>query len=192
MKTIFLKISSYLYPCLTFKKCGYYLIKYINLRDGRDLGNFKGYVAIIPSKLSIVGYTVKDTIEYIEKNFSNIGEITLFELKVILNELIVNAIKHGNLQDPNKYVKIYAEICHENYALLTIEDEGEGYDSECFASDFICPSSIGKTCNLEESGRGLILAKNLCNGLCCNKKGNTIFIVKKLLKDEEEQFSTDK
>ena len=54
-----------------------------------------------------------------------------FELKVILNELILNAIKHGNKNEFSKKVKISVSISKSGYVFFLIEDEGEGYDYKC-------------------------------------------------------------
>jgi serine/threonine-protein kinase RsbW len=52
----------------------------------------------------------------------------LFELRVVLSEMLVNAIRHGNREDENKTVKIRAGIVDDGNLFIIVEDEGSGYD----------------------------------------------------------------
>jgi serine/threonine-protein kinase RsbW len=147
------------------------------------LESSKCYKAIIPSELSAVGNTVKEVLKYLHTVCCDIDESILFDIKVILNELIINAIMHGNLQEPSKFVKVYAEVSEGDCVFITIEDEGEGYDYKCLQSKCIDSCSNETLCDLAEEGRGILIAKNLCDSLNQNEKGNTVFVTKKILKD---------
>jgi serine/threonine-protein kinase RsbW len=144
------------------------------------LESYKCYKTIIPSELSAVGNTVKEVIEYLQTVCCDIDDSILFDIKVILNELIINAIKHGNLQEPSKFVKVYAEVCKEDCIFITVEDEGEGYDYKSLQLKATDIYSNGALCNLAEEGRGILIVKNLCNSLKYNEKGNTVFVTKKI------------
>lgn len=55
---------------------------------------------------------------------SEIREINLLEQQI--SEIIKNAVRHGNCNNPNKKVKIWFAF-HRSYAHLIVEDEGEGF-----------------------------------------------------------------
>ena len=105
-------------------------------------------------------------------------ESFLYDTKIILNELITNAIIHGNKCNNNKNVKIMAEILNEKYVFFSIRDEGEGFcyekvaiNKEIDISDFSC---------LSESGRGMHIVRCLCDKVKFNKKGNKIIAIKRI------------
>jgi len=128
-------------------------------------------------------YYVRDTVEKILNFFNDrlsLGKNMIFELKVILNELIVNAIIHGNKGDISKHVFIKAGICKKDKVYIIIEDEGEGmdrYEEICSSTD-TNNSNINDVFLLDESGRGLKIVSCLCNSLKTNKKGNKVVVTK--------------
>ena len=99
---------------------------------------------------------VKMTVEEILDSIKNIvNENTFFNTKVILNELIINSILHGNQRDKNKQVIINLLI---NNSCVTIEvsDEGTG--------NFYKKKTCGEY-DFCESGRGLMLVEGLSDKL---------------------------
>ncbi|WHH56862.1 ATP-binding protein [Petroclostridium sp. X23] len=105
-----------------------------------------------------------------------------FETKVILNELLVNAVVHGNKQDSEKKVYIKAGVCKENKIYIIVEDEGDGLiksAKSCGKEILDYDAEVELFC-LNESGRGLIITSSLCDCFKRNKKGNKIVVVKKI------------
>lgn len=142
----------------------------------------KMYTSIIPSNIANIGDTVNDIIYYLQTNIKQIDESELFEFKVILNELIINAIKHGNKEQCNKYVKIAAGITKDNSTFFIIEDEGEGYDCKCFDSKSSDITDFFSLCDAKETGRGILIVSNLCDRLRFNFRGNKVVVYKKICK----------
>ena len=136
---------------------------------------YKNHIPRILGEISIVA---ADLISCLQKNYSDLDDETVFDLKVIINEVLINAIKHGNNQDAAKSVKIDAGLTEDDSLLLIIEDEGVGYDySE------ICKghkSYLTDPFDMIESGRGMKLVKGLCEKVKVNKKGNKVIIVKRI------------
>ena len=97
----------------------------------------------------------------------------MFEIKVILNELLQNAIRHGNKEDSSKEVKIRAGI-DNSFVYFIIEDEGKGFDINCNGQS----ESFMDICDLKENGRGILIVKNLCDRVKYNSKGNKIVVLK--------------
>jgi anti-anti-sigma factor len=60
----------------------------------------------------------------VQKAPKQIREINLLEQQI--SEIIKNAVRHGNRNDPNKKVKIWFSFS-TSYAHLIVEDEGEGF-----------------------------------------------------------------
>lgn len=140
----------------------------------------KTYLCKIPSNVDCLCSAVKDIIAYLNDTYGTIDESVLFEVKVILNELILNAIKHGNKECCEKLVKISAGVTMDERAFIIIEDEGDGcLDLSGFNEDR-CRDEPIDFFNLKETGRGIIIVNSLCDRVKFNKKGNKIVILKKL------------
>lgn len=95
-------------------------------------------------------------------------EDTMFDLKLILDELMVNSLFHGNKKDSKKDISLSIRINDES-VIIDIEDEGNGVDFDFDNYDFTSRSS---------SGRGLILVKALTDSLTFDK--NRVTAVKKI------------
>ena len=71
------------------------------------------------------------TVLMIVENMQRIGwlESDLFGVHMALEEAIINAIKHGNLEDPDKRVHVVVNSTSEEF-YLKVTDEGEGFDPD--------------------------------------------------------------
>ena len=79
----------------------------------------------LPSDLALMN----GVLEYLQERVSKLGLIRpdRSNLLVALDEAFVNAVKHGNKNDPTKLLKITAELSPKE-ASFTVEDEGEGFN----------------------------------------------------------------
>jgi len=108
----------------------------------------------------------------------NEEESFLYDTKLILNELITNAIMHGNKCNEEKDVKIMVAILNEKYVFLSIRDEGEGF---CYEKVAIKKEMDLSDCGcLSENGRGMQIVRCLCDRVKFNKKGNKIVVIKRI------------
>lgn len=92
----------------------------------------------------------------------------LFNTKLILNELMINSVIHGNCGDLNKKVNIKIYI-NKSRIIIEVSDEGSGicYEQKtCGQYDFL------------ESGRGLMLVEGLVDKF--DVDGNTVTCVQYL------------
>lgn len=64
------------------------------------------------------------TLLVVQKAPPSIKELNLLEQQI--SEIIKNAVKHGNKNDPNKKVKVWYYFS-EHEARIIVEDEGEGF-----------------------------------------------------------------
>ena len=149
-------------------------------RDDGQLKTSQIFCKKVPSNINNIGGTVKSVIDYLHSIYGPLSECDLFEVKVILNELILNAMKHGNKEDDKKFIKICAELKNQKDLFIAIEDSGEGYDYDDVLSIQACTDSEKDICDLKETGRGLLIVKNLCDKIKFNKKGNKVIVVKSI------------
>ena len=95
---------------------------------------------------------VKNIVEDILLNIRDvINENIFFNTKIILYELIINGVIHGNQDDRNKLVNIKVFI-NNSCIVIEVSDEGSGimYNHKDFG-DY----------DYSESGRGLMLVEGL-------------------------------
>lgn len=143
----------------------------------------KTYTLYLSSDFNKVYGSVEDILTFLDLNLGCVEENNIFELKVILNELILNAIKHGNKCELSKYVKIRTAVLDHGHVVFIIQDEGTGHDYKkaintanvCCAEDY-----LADLCDVKETGRGLLIVRNLCDGMKFNKKGNKVIVLKRL------------
>ena len=127
------------------------------------LYKFKGFVN---SDLSLIknflDSAMKDLNPYIR------DQEKLFDIKVILNELVVNGAMHGNEEDLNK--KVFLKLILDRDSLkIIVKDEGRGVDFDTALYDY-----TQKRCN----GRGLLIVEALTDQLILNN--NEVIAIKKL------------
>ena len=95
----------------------------------------------------------------------------VFGVRLALEEALVNAIKHGNSMDPDKFVLVCCEISREQVK-IEIEDEGPGFNP----SEIEDPTEDD---NLDRpGGRGIMLMRAFMNVIEYNATGNRVTLVK--------------
>ena len=124
----------------------------------------------LPSAISLMHVVLEYLIKRVEKLGVCKPEKT--NLYVALDEAFVNAVKHGNKFDPDKLVRITADVSAAE-ARFTIEDEGEGFDVNSIP-DPLDPENLFKT-----SGRGVLFIYNIMDEVVYNDRGNRLTMVKK-------------
>lgn len=104
---------------------------------------------------------IKTTLENILEELCQIihDESLLFDIKLILNELIINSAIHGNNQDKNKNIDLHLHVDNQSIK-IEITDEGSGF---CYDKDSYDPMDL-KCC-----GRGLVLVDGLSDEFYVNK-----------------------
>jgi serine/threonine-protein kinase RsbW len=125
---------------------------------------------VIPSKVEYLDGILNHLTERLTRR--RIIDPESIEVVVALDEAIVNAIKHGNGYDPEKRVKIVAEITKDE-ARFTIEDQGPGFSPKD-VPDPCAPENL-----LRPSGRGLLLIRNIMDEVAYSSRGNVVTMVKR-------------
>jgi len=124
----------------------------------------------LPSDLTLMNAVL----EYLLDRVAKLGLIKVEQsnLFVALDEAFVNAVKHGNRNDPAKLLRVTAELsAHE--AIFTVEDEGEGFDVNEIP-DPCDPANLFKS-----NGRGVLLIYNIMDEVEYSERGTRLKMVKR-------------
>jgi serine/threonine-protein kinase RsbW len=133
----------------------------------------------LPSDLTLMN----GVLQYLLERVAKLGVIApeKSNLFIALDEAFVNAVKHGNKNDPTKLVRVGAELSPKE-ACFTIEDEGEGFDVQTIP-DPCDPANLFKS-----SGRGVLLIYNIMDEVEYNAQGNRVKMVKRPERAVETQL----
>ncbi|MHC5611612.1 MAG: ATP-binding protein [Nostoc sp.] len=98
------------------------------------------------------------------------------ELRLGLQEALVNAAKHGNNLDPSKTVVVRFSLIDNQYWWI-ISDQGSGFtpssSSDEESTDYLPPDEA-------ESGRGLCLLYQIFDQVQWNRKGTELRLCKQM------------
>lgn len=117
-----------------------------------------GHLAVHLSFTSALDMT--DFVQVVGDHVSRLAgldEDALHWVNVAIRECVINAIKHGNRQAPDKRVFVDFEVhveadCRD--LKIRVRDEGEGFEPDEIA-DPLAPENL-----LKASGRGIFLIRN--------------------------------
>jgi serine/threonine-protein kinase RsbW len=108
-----------------------------------------------------------------------VGEEDLFWCRLVLDEALVNAVKHGNGYDESKQVAARIHIAPDRWT-ITVEDEGDG-----FSEDKV-PSLEDDDSLLLNHGRGVNLMRHFMDSIAYYNGGSTLVLIKKTEHDKGE------
>lgn len=116
---------------------------------------------------------IPDCIARLEKKIKHFSltEEALFDIKLCLQEALVNAVKHGNKFDPGLVVECLVEVS-DNRLTIQVRDQGEGFDDKTVPSP-VHPENLTKT-----SGRGVYLIKKLMDEVEFFDRGRVVKMTK--------------
>jgi serine/threonine-protein kinase RsbW len=117
-----------------------------------------------------------EVLDYLNRRLLELGIVNPGDSEVIiaLDEAIVNAIKHGNKNDPSKTVRIIAELSPRG-ARFTVKDEGLGFSRDGL------PDPTDPLRLLVPSGRGLLLISHIMDEVRHNECGNEICMSRRVV-----------
>jgi serine/threonine-protein kinase RsbW len=122
----------------------------------------------LPSDLTLMNAVL----EYLLGRVARMGmiEVEQSNLYIALDEAFVNAVKHGNRHDPEKLLRVTAELSARE-AIFTVEDEGDGFNVREIP-DPCDPANLFKS-----SGRGVLLIYNIMDEVEYSDRGNKLKMV---------------
>jgi serine/threonine-protein kinase RsbW len=123
--------------------------------------------------------TIRSTCELDNALAPVLGEMVLagypekdrFAVRLALEEGLINAVKHGNHDDPAKRVSLRFRVTPESI-VAEIEDEGMGFDPSQ-VPDPLAPENLERS-----SGRGLLLMRAYMTWVHYNDHGNCVTLCK--------------
>ncbi len=123
----------------------------------------------IPSLLERIPPFILEIIKKIKS--LGISEEELFNVRLSLEEALVNAVKHGNKMDAGLVVEVYLKV-NSDKLIIEVKDQGEGFDFKNL-DDPTKEENIKKT-----RGRGIFLIKNLMDEVRFKEGGSRIIMTK--------------
>lgn len=124
----------------------------------------------LPSDLTLMNSVLEYLLDRVDK--LGLVQVEQSNLFVALDEAFVNAVRHGNRNDPQKLLRVTAELSAKE-AIFTIEDEGEGFDVHAIP-DPTDPANLFKS-----SGRGVLLIYNIMDEVEYSQRGSRLRMVKR-------------
>lgn len=133
------------------------------------------HILILESERSEI-LKFEQLLESVNKEFRLEAE-RFVNLQIASSEAIVNAIVHGNKEDPSKKVK--TEIAHDFLEMtITISDEGSGFDIEKL------PDPTSEENLLKECGRGIFIIRSLVDEFDCKSGSQGTTYVLRMIKSK--------
>lgn len=133
------------------------------------------FINKFPSKLELMPDVIEDLVQKLKGD--SVSGDNIFDIRLCLEEVLINAIKHGNKFNPELFVEVAATVEHDKL-IMTVKDEGQGFDFENVA-DPTQKENLEKT-----SGRGVFLVKKLMDEVEFLDNGSKIRMVKILSSQE--------
>jgi anti-sigma regulatory factor (Ser/Thr protein kinase) len=119
----------------------------------------------LPSSTQSIGSAIQELNCFLKR--FNVSELSTTQATIILRELMVNAITHGNKGNAASSVNVLLERVKSNEFKIVVEDMGSGFN---YAAIDTCipdnPRSI--------SNRGYVLIKAYSDRFEFNDKGNRV------------------
>jgi serine/threonine-protein kinase RsbW len=131
---------------------------------------FIGLRQSLPSQVSIIAPFVDQLMLFISKYRGADG--SNFEIELALREALVNAIVHGNEQDPHRLVFVSCRCTPRGEVSITIEDEGRGFEYGAI------PDPTSSENRLRTHGRGIYLIRTLMDEVDFEQGGSVVHMIK--------------
>ena len=108
------------------------------------------------------------------------------EIRLGLQEALVNAAKHGNKLDPNKTIVVEFNVTPTEYYWI-IKDEGIGFAPQCPCHSNTAELPLDLPDEEAESGRGLCILHEVFDLVHWNTEGTQVFLAKQVNSKDRNQ-----
>lgn len=135
----------------------------------------------IPSRLELIPDLISSMMEKLYH--LPLDEYTVFNIKLAIQEAVINAVEHGNKLNPELSVVVDISADARNLA-IQVTDQGEGFDYKSIP-DPTDPGNIEKL-----RGRGIFLIQYVMDKMEFSNKGRTIKMTKRLEKPRKTKMQT--
>jgi serine/threonine-protein kinase RsbW len=134
---------------------------------------FQAFVELrifLSSELSAVSPFIDQAMRFVAR--FRIKDGSEIDIEIALREALLNAMIHGNRQDPGTRVFVVIRCSTDGEVLITIRDQGHGFDSSA-VPDPTAPENLMST-----SGRGISLMR-ACMDEVWFEEGGTVVCMRK-------------
>jgi serine/threonine-protein kinase RsbW len=125
----------------------------------------------LPSHVDIVSPFVDQLMRFIAR-FRG-ADANSFEIELALREALVNAIIHGNQEDPHKRVYVKCRCMTDGEVSIMVEDEGHGFEYDAV------PDPTSPDNRLRTHGRGIYLLRTLMDEVDFEQGGSVVHMRKR-------------
>src|SRR5215469_7040919 len=125
------------------------------------------FVELRHSVSSQIG-TISPFIEHLMRFITSFQTGSAADIELALREALANAVIHGNHEDANKRVYVECRCYRNGEVLITVRDEGEGFDTNA-STDPTLPDKL-----LSDHGRGIYLMQQLMDDVRYEKGGTVV------------------
>ena len=132
----------------------------------------------VPSSLDQLAGATRQLFDFLEG--LDLNDSDRFDIRLSFEEVLINAMKHGNQFNAERVVKVTAAF-NDKAVSIQIADEGKGFDHE-HIEDPTDEQHLH-----EDHGRGVYLVKHLVDTLRYNAKGNGVEIIKSFGKAKKSE-----
>jgi len=124
-----------------------------------------------PSDLDTVSPLLDQLMQFISRYRPE--DANNFEIELALREALVNAIVHGNQQDPHTHVHITCRCTMDGNVSIRVEDEGKGFEHDAVPD----PTTTANL--LRTHGRGIYLIRTLMDEVYFERGGSVVHMHKR-------------
>ncbi len=129
-------------------------------------------------QVDLVGVVIQSTLEQ-----TAVDPDQTHWLVMSVREAVINAILHGNRQDPDKRVLVEVDLDGPDL-IVRVEDEGQGFDPDSLP-DPTAPENL-----LRSSGRGVFMMRQFADSIeysFPSKRGTVVTMRKRIAPPQEEE-----
>jgi len=124
-----------------------------------------------PADLKLVREASQRVVDFL--GYLNLSESVLFQIRLCFEEAFINAVKHGNKNNPTLNVNVDI-LPKSGFIEIVVCDEGQGFDYER-------PPDPTLEENLKKpSGRGIFLIRKIMDKVTYTGNGRCIHMIKKI------------
>jgi serine/threonine-protein kinase RsbW len=125
----------------------------------------------LPSTLAAVSPSVDRLMSLVAASRNADG--SEIEIEIALREAIINAVVHGNREQPDKCIEVACRCSADGEVLITVHDEGMGFDANAV------PDPTTAENRMLTHGRGIYLMRVLMDEVSFEEGGTVVRLHKK-------------
>ncbi len=153
--------------------CEFEMAQMTNIALRRDPPRCEAFVEFrysLPSDVAMVSPFIDQVMRSIQG--LRVTDGSELDIEIALREALLNAVIHGNMEDPYKHVHLTGRCRADGEVWIAIQDEGAGFDSGCIA-DPTAPEFL-----MSNHGRGIYLMRALMDEVSFEEGGTVVHMRK--------------